>query len=159
MAACLQIKTLELVPWSDAEQEEDASYSTVVTMMRSKDKSTGLNPFTEVDAKFEASVKGLSDARTAIRRQKARIVNMADAIEKDLNLATVEDHTEPYQAPTAFEARILVVEVPEKLRVKSRLLSGKRIAAKELTKDEQRNKSRKKIKPCWARNCTPARNN
>lgn len=107
-------------------------------MMGSKDKNTGLYPFTEVDSKFEASIKGLSDARTAIRRQMARIVNEVDAIEKDPKLATDEDHTEPYQSPTSFEARIPVVEVPERLRVKSHPLSGRRIAAKELTEEEQR---------------------
>lgn len=134
----VQGKTLELIPWSEADQAKVVSYSTAVSMMGSKDKNTGLYPFTEVDSKFEASIKGLSDARTAIRRQMARIVNEVDAIEKDPKLATDEDHTEPYQSPTSFEARIPVVEVPERLRVKSHPLSGRRIAAKELTEEEQR---------------------
>jgi hypothetical protein len=66
----------------------------------------------------------------------ARIVNEVDAIEKDPKLATDEDHTEPYQAPVAFEARVPVVEVPERLRVKSNPLPGKRIAARALTEKE-----------------------
>lgn len=132
----VQGKTLEIIPWSDADKENVSAYSTAVTRMGSKG-ANGLYPFIEVDSKFEASIKGLSDARTAIRRQMARIVNEVDAIEKDPKLATDEDHTEPYQAPVAFESRVPVVEVPERLRVKTNPLSGKRIAARALTETEQ----------------------
>ncbi|KAF1924819.1 uncharacterized protein M421DRAFT_271364 [Didymella exigua CBS 183.55] len=132
----VQGKTLDIIPWSDADKEKVSAYSTAVTRMGSKSEN-GLYPFTEVDSKFEASIKGLSDARTAIRRQMARIVNEVDGIEKDPKLATDEDHTEPYQSPVAFEARVPVAEVPESLRVKSHPLSGKRIAAKSLSEEEQ----------------------
>ncbi|KAI1266124.1 hypothetical protein F5Y18DRAFT_435050 [Xylariaceae sp. FL1019] len=134
----VQGKTLEVIPWSDTEKAQVATTSTAVSQMGSKDKNTGLYPYVERDAKFEASIKGLSDARTAIRRQMARIVNEVDAIEKDPKLATDEDHAEPYQSPIAFEARIPVIEVPERLRVKSNPLSGRRIAAKQLTEQEQK---------------------
>ncbi|KAI0147799.1 hypothetical protein GGR57DRAFT_475869 [Xylariaceae sp. FL1272] len=134
----VQGKTLEVIPWTDSEKAQVATTSTAVSQMGSKDKNTGLYPYVERDAKFEASIKGLSDARTAIRRQMARIVNEVDAIEKDPKLATDEDHAEPYQSPIAFEARIPVIEVPERLRVKSHPLSGRRIGAKQLTEQEQK---------------------
>ena len=134
----VQNKTLEVIQWNDSEQTQVATTSTAVTPMGTKDKTTGLYPYVEMDKKFEASVKGLSDARTAIRRQMARIVNEVDAIERDPKLATDEDHSEPYQSPIAFEARIPTVEVPERLRVKNNPLSGRRIAAKQLTEDEQK---------------------
>lgn len=134
----VQNKTLEVVQWNNSEQTQVATTSTAVTPMGTKDKDTGLYPYVEMDKKFEASVKGLSDARTAIRRQMARIVNEVDAIERDPKLATDEDHPEPYQPPVAFEARIPAVEVPERLRVKNNPLSGRRIAAKQLTEDEQK---------------------
>ncbi|KAI1109969.1 hypothetical protein F5Y14DRAFT_444299 [Nemania sp. NC0429] len=121
----VQGKTLEVIQWT-------------VSQMGVKDEDTGLYPYIERNSNFEASIKGLSDARTAIRRQMARIVNEVDAIEKDPKLATDEDHTEPYQSPIAFEARIPVVEVPERLRVKSHPLSGRRIAAKPLSEEEQK---------------------
>jgi len=134
----VQNKTLEVIQWNDSEQTDVATTSTAVTPMGTKDKYTGLYPYVEMDKKFEASVKGLSDARTAIRRQMARIVNEVDAIERDPKLATDEDHSEPYQSPIAFEARIPTVEVPVRLRVKNNPLSGRRIAAKQLTEDEQK---------------------
>lgn len=134
----VQNKTLEVVQWNSSEQTQVATTSTAVTPMGNKNKDTGLYPYVEMDKKFEASVKGLSDARTAIRRQMARIVNEVDAIERDPKLATDEDHPEPYQPPVAFEARIPTVEVPERLRVKNNPLSGRRIAAKQLTEDEQK---------------------
>ena len=133
----VQGKTLEVVPWSDTERMKVESESTAVTQMGSKDPNTGLYPYVERNTNFEASLKGLSDARTAIRRQMARIVNEVDAIEKDPKLATDEDHPEPYQSPVAFETRIPLVQVPERLRVKSNPLSGRRIAAKALSEEEQ----------------------
>ncbi|KAI8633210.1 hypothetical protein F5Y19DRAFT_294110 [Xylariaceae sp. FL1651] len=134
----VQGKTLEVIQWSETEKAKVATTSTAVSQMGMKDKDTGLYPYVERDSNFEASIKGLSDARTAIRRQMARIVNEVDAIEKDPKLATDEDHTEPYQSPVAFEARIPLVEVPERLRVKSHPLSGRRIAAKPLSEEEQK---------------------
>lgn len=134
----VQGKTLEVIQWSESEKAKVAADSTAVSQMGVKDKDTGLYPYLERNSNFEASIKGLSDARTAIRRQMARIVNEVDAIEKNPKLATDEDHTEPYQSPIAFEARIPVVEVPERLRVKSHPLSGRRIAAKPLSEQEQK---------------------
>lgn len=134
----VQGKTLEVIPWSDTDKAKVAVNSNGVSPMQKKDESSGLYPYTEQSSYFEASLKGLSDARTAIRRQMARIVNEVDAIEKDPKLATDEDHSEPFQSPVAFETRIPVVEVPERLRVRSNPLSGKRIAAKPLTEEEQK---------------------
>lgn len=133
----VQGKTLEIIPWGDGVYVPERPNPTPRTGGE-KDINTGLYPFTEISSKFEASTKGLSDARTAIRRQMARIVNEVDAIEKDPKLATDEDHAEPYQSPVAFEARIPVVEIPEKLRVRNHPLSGKLIGAKVLNEDEQR---------------------
>lgn len=134
----VQGKTLEIMPWSDNEKEKVSTNSTAMATMGSKDEKTGFYPFKEIAANFEASVKGLSDARTAIRRQMARIVNEVDLIEKDPKLATDEDHAEPFQSPVAFEARIPKVEAPERFRVKSHPLSGRRIAAKPLSEAEQK---------------------
>jgi hypothetical protein len=133
----VQGKLLEIAPWSDEEQKKVSSYSTAVTRMGDKDKTTGLYPFQETDSNFEASVKGLCDARTAVRRQMARIVNEVDLLEGNPKLATDEDHVEPYQSPVAFEARIPRINVPERLRVKGNPLSGKLIATKTLTEKEQ----------------------
>jgi hypothetical protein len=135
----VQGKVLEMVPWSNNEKEK-------VIMMNSEDKKTGLYPFQELNSNFEASVKGLGDAQIAIRRQMARIVNEVDLIEKDPKIATDEDHTEPYQSPVAFEARIPTVEVPERLRVESHPLSGRRIAAKPLLEEEQKKHTREEEK-------------
>ena len=136
----IQGKTMELIPWGDADKNNvaDADYSTAVARMGLKD-GNGLYPFTEVNTKFEASLKGLADARIAIRRQMARIVNEVDAIDQDPKLATDEDHVEPYQSPVAFEARIPKAEVPERLRLKSAPISGRRIVAKAPTKAELKN--------------------
>lgn len=134
----LQSKLLEIVPWNDEEQKKVSSYSTAVTRMGDKDKTTGLYPFQETDSYFEASIKGLSDARTAVRRQMARIVNEVDLMERDPKLATDEDHVEPYQSPVAFETRIPKIEVPERLRIRGNPLSGKIIATKTLSEKEQK---------------------
>jgi hypothetical protein len=135
----VQGKLLEITPWSDEEQKNVSTYSTaVIRMGGAKDKNTGLYPFQETEANFEASIKGLSDARTAVRRQMARIVNEVDLMEKDPKLATDEDHVEPYQNPVAFEARLPKIDVPEKLRVKGNPLSGKAIETKQLTEDEEK---------------------
>jgi hypothetical protein len=135
----VQGKLLEITPWSDEEQKKVSTYPTAVTRMGGpKDKDTGLYPFQETEANFEASIKGLSDARTAVRRQMARIVNEVDLMEKDPKLATDEDHVEPYQNPVAFEARLPKIDVPEKLRVKGNPLSGKAIQTKQLTEDEEK---------------------
>lgn len=132
----VQGKTLEVIPWSDTEKLKVPTKSMAVVKMGTKDPVTGLFPYVELETNFEASVKGLSDARAAIRRQMARIVNEVDAIEKDPKLATDEEHDEPFQSPSAFEARIPQVQVPERLRVKSHPLSGRRIAAKQLSEKE-----------------------
>jgi hypothetical protein len=134
----VQGKLLEITPWSDEEQKKVSSFSTAVSRMGDKDKDTGLYPFSETDLNFEASIKGLSDARTAVRRQMARIVNEVDLMERDPKLATDEDHVEPYQNPVAFEARLPKIEVPEKLRVKGNPLSGKIIETKQLNEEEEK---------------------
>ncbi|KNG51198.1 hypothetical protein DDE82_005910 [Stemphylium lycopersici] len=133
----VQGKLLEITPWSDDEQKKVLPYSTAVTRMGDKNKETGLYPFQESESKFEASIKGLSDARTAVRRQMARIVNEVDLMERDPKLATDEDHVEPYQTPVAFEARLPKIDVPEKLRIKGSPLSGKAIETKQLTEEEE----------------------
>jgi hypothetical protein len=134
----IQGKLLEITPWSDEEQKKVPTYSSAVNRMGAKDKDTGLYPFQESDSNFEASIKGLSDARTAVRRQMARIVNEVDLMEKDPKLATDEDHVEPYQHPVAFEARLPKIEIPEKLRIKGNPLSGKKIETKQLNEEEEK---------------------
>ncbi len=103
-----------------------------------KDEGTGLYPYVEDLTRFEASIKGLSDARVAIRRQMARIVNEVDLVEKNPRLATDEDHKEPFQSPVAFETRIPSVDVPERLKHQTNPLTGRAIKAKELTEAEQK---------------------
>ncbi|MCJ1249394.1 hypothetical protein MMC30_006617 [Trapelia coarctata] len=84
---------------------------------------------------FPASIKGLEDAKKAMRRQMALIVNEVDWIEKDPKLATDDDHTEPYQSAAAFQERIPLVELPEPPKV-TIPLGGKRIMAKTQTQEE-----------------------
>jgi hypothetical protein len=132
----VQSKTLEIISWGENEKARLKKQDSQ-TRAKDKDEATGLRKYQEETFYFEASLQGLSEARTAIRHQMARIVNEVDLIEKDPKLATDEDHAEPYQSPVAFEARIAKVEVPERLRVKGSPLSGRRIAAKPLTDDEQ----------------------
>ncbi|KAL9115746.1 MAG: hypothetical protein Q9227_000114 [Pyrenula ochraceoflavens] len=134
----VQGKTMEIQKWSDRDQQTVSEVSDTSSTSGLKDETTGLYPFQEVNTRFEASLKGLSDARTAVRRQMARIVNEVSLIEKDPKLATDEDHAEPFQPPVAFESRIPAVEVPERLRIKTHPLSGRRIMAKPLTEDEQK---------------------
>jgi hypothetical protein len=134
----VQGKLLEITPWSDEEQKKVPTYSSAVNRMGAKDKDTGLYPFQESDSNFEASIKGLSDARTAVRRQMARIVNEVDLMERDPKLATDEDHVEPYQHPVAFEARLPKIEIPEKLRIKGNPLSGKKFETKQLNEEEEK---------------------
>ena len=104
----------------------------------SKDKESGLYPFVEDMTPFEASLKGLSDARIAIRRQMARIVNEVTLIEGDPKIATNEDHHEPFQSPIAFELRLPEVGTPERLKKASLPLTGKRIIAKTQTEQEHK---------------------
>lgn len=132
----IQGKTLEIVPWAP----EDGSTETTSTEVAapSQKNSDGLYPYVEDLSRFEATMKGLSEARRAIRRQMARIVNEVDVIEKDPKLATDEDHQEPFQSPVTFETRLPVVEIPRKLRPKSDPLTGKRIMAKTQTEEDQK---------------------
>ena len=120
------------------EKPSETTSSAVVKRDSVKDKDTGLYPFVEDHSRFDASVKGLSDARTAIRRQMARIVNEVDKIEKDPKLATDEDHREPFQSPVVFECRLPEVIVPEKLQQTAEPLTGQRIMAKTQKEDEQK---------------------
>jgi hypothetical protein len=140
----VQGKTMEIQQWSDSDkvattkdnEQKEQSALTKTGERGSKDK-TGFYPYKEETSRFEASIRGLSDARKAVRRQMARIVNEVSLIEQDPKLATDEDHEEPFQSSTAFEERLPTVVVPERLRIKSNPLSGRRIQAKALTEDEQ----------------------
>jgi hypothetical protein len=134
----VQGKLLEIMPWNEEEQKKVPTYSAAVIRMGAKDPNTGLYPFQESESNFEASIKGLSDARNAVRRQMARIVNEVDLMERDPKLATDEDHVEPYQNPVAFEARLPKIEIPEKLRIKGNPLSGKKIETKQLDEAEEK---------------------
>ncbi|KAG9960506.1 hypothetical protein KCU61_g6435, partial [Aureobasidium melanogenum] len=127
----IQSKTLEIVPWAEKEAAPGPSLSG-----GKKNEETGLYPFVEDLTRFEASVKGLSDARIAIRRQMMRIVNEVDLIEKDPKKATDEDHQEPFQSPVTFSTRVPAVVIPENLRGQSDPLTGKRIMAKTQTEQE-----------------------
>ncbi|KAJ1324608.1 nucleoporin GLE1 [Microdochium nivale] len=86
--------------------------------------------------KFEASMKGLGDARTYIRRQMLCIVNEVDKIEADPKIATDQDHEEPFQSPLLFEDRLPAVRIPLRLQPKSHPLGGRRIMAKTQTEGE-----------------------
>ena len=83
-------------------------------------------------------MKGLGDARKAIRRQMMRIVNEVDLMEKDPKLATDEDHQEPFQSPVTFETRLPLVEIPISLQQNSDPLTRKRMMAKTQTEEEQK---------------------
>lgn len=67
----VQGKVFEIVPRSNNGEEKVSSNLRAVTMKGLKDKRTGLYPFQKLNSKFEASPKGLSDARAAIHRQMA----------------------------------------------------------------------------------------
>ncbi|KAJ5986739.1 hypothetical protein N7451_011104 [Penicillium sp. IBT 35674x] len=144
----VQGKTMEIQQWSDEkstsktgandnDQQKKGGISDKESKVLVKDAKTGFYPYKEEIYHFDATVKGLSDARRAVRKQMARIVNEVNLIEMDPKLATDEDHEEPFQATTAFEARIPTVVVPERLRIKAHPLSGRRIMAKALTEEEQ----------------------
>jgi hypothetical protein len=139
----VQGKTMEIQQWSDSDKSptkgksDDKDKENEQSKKPVKDKDTGLYPFKEETFRFEPTVKGLSDARGAVRRQMARIVNEVNLIEQDPKVATDEDHKEPFQASTAFEERIPTVVVPERLQIKAHPLSGRRIMAKALTEKEQ----------------------
>ncbi|KAF2656901.1 hypothetical protein K491DRAFT_354908 [Lophiostoma macrostomum CBS 122681] len=147
----VQGKTLEIRAWSDnaspitTQQATGGGTRTTAVAgtdakknKEGKDEETGMYPFTEDMTRFDASIKGLSDARIAIRRQMARIVNEVDLIEKEPKKATDEDHKEPFQAPLAFETRLPVVDIPERLKRRTNPLTGVAIQGKPLTEEEQR---------------------
>ncbi|KAH7165330.1 hypothetical protein EDB81DRAFT_852234 [Dactylonectria macrodidyma] len=87
-------------------------------------------------SRFEASMKGISDARKFIRRQMVYIVNEVDLIEKDPKIATDQDHEEPFQSPLMFEDRLPATRIPDRLKPKSDPLGGRRIMAKTQTEAE-----------------------
>ncbi|PSR82112.1 hypothetical protein BD289DRAFT_454493 [Coniella lustricola] len=87
-------------------------------------------------SRFEASLRGMADARKFIRRQMIYIVNEVDLIEKDPKLATDEDHEEPFQSPLLFETRLPATKTPEALKRSSDPLTGRRIMAKTQTEAE-----------------------
>nr|XP_036583869.1 uncharacterized protein CTRU02_06000 [Colletotrichum truncatum]KAF6793128.1 hypothetical protein CTRU02_06000 [Colletotrichum truncatum] len=120
-------KTMEIVPWEvkeasevfekvDSAQKSASSTSAVTVQAKTTESSTkkdGFYPYIEDNSPFEATIDGLDQARQAIRRQMARIVNEVDAIEVNPGIATDEDHCEPFQPPASFEMRIPVVTTPE----------------------------------------------
>ncbi|KAL5459121.1 hypothetical protein PMIN06_002972 [Paraphaeosphaeria minitans] len=89
-----------------------------------KDPNTTLSAYVEDLTPFEDSIKGLSDARMAIRRQMARIVKEVDVIEADPKIATDETHNEPFQSPLAFETRLPTVDLPARLKPRPYALTG-----------------------------------
>jgi hypothetical protein len=121
---------------SGDETNEDESKKATEKKTGSKDPKTGLFPYVEDRTPFEDSLKGLSDARIAIRRQMARIVNEVDIIEHDPKVATDEDHNEPFQSPLDFETRLPAVEIPARLRPRSSPLTGASMRPPTLTPDE-----------------------
>ncbi|KAF2151443.1 hypothetical protein K461DRAFT_280233 [Myriangium duriaei CBS 260.36] len=159
----VQSETLEFQAWSgdDGDNTSDgktspsnASSSQALTMigqaaasgdqralLAAKKYAAALAAATDV-SRFEASVRGLSDARKFIRRQMVYIVNEVDLIEKDPKVATDEDHDEPFQSPSLFETRVPVVQIPERLKPKPNPISGKRIYAKTQTEDELKEEQR-----------------
>ncbi|OHF00894.1 hypothetical protein CORC01_03722 [Colletotrichum orchidophilum] len=87
-------------------------------------------------SRFEASMRGISDARKFIRRQMVYIVNEVDLIEKDPRIATEQDHEEPFQSPLMFEERLPATRIPDRLKPRSDPLGGRRIMAKTQTESE-----------------------
>jgi hypothetical protein len=87
-------------------------------------------------SRFDASLRGISDARKFIRRQMVYIVNEVDLIEKDPKIATDQDHEEPFQSPLLFESRLPATKIPDRLKPKSDPLGGRRIMAKTQTEAE-----------------------
>lgn len=87
-------------------------------------------------SRFEASMKGISEARKFIRRQMVYIVNEVDLIEKDPKIATDQDHEEPFQSPLMFEDRLPATRIPDRLKPKTDPLGGRRIMAKTQTEAE-----------------------
>lgn len=87
-------------------------------------------------SRFEASMKGISEARKFIRRQMVYIVNEVDLIEKDPKIATDQDHEEPFQSPLMFENRLPATRIPDRLKPKTDPLGGRRIMAKTQTEAE-----------------------
>ncbi|KAK5942982.1 hypothetical protein PMZ80_003987 [Knufia obscura] len=121
----IQNKMLEIVQW-DQDSAQSLSHST----------DAGPPDSAHDTRRFDASLKGLSDARTAVRRQMMYIVNEVDLIEGDPTIATDEKHQEPFQAPAAFEARVPEIKIPDRLQRKDLPLSGKRFIAKTQTQEE-----------------------
>jgi len=107
------------------------------------EKVKGFYPYVEDNTRFEASIGGLDQARKAIRRQMARIVNEVDAIEEFPHLATDEDHQEPFQPPASFEMRLPTVDIPERLRPKVNPLTGHRIMAVTQTEEERKKEAQR----------------
>ena len=104
-------------------------------LLAAKKYSAALAAATD-STRFDASLRGLSDARKYIRRQMVFIVNEVDFIEKDPKVATDEDHEEPFQSPSLFETRLPKVQVPDRLKPKPNPISGSRIYAKTQTDEE-----------------------
>lgn len=128
----VQGKTLEIVSWEERDSENPPS-SEVTPDSPTSDATT--DPKDDL-TRFEASLRGLSDARKAIRAQMTEIVNEVDVIEKHPKKATDKGHVEPYQSPVTFQTRLPEVRVPGNLRPKINPLTGKRIMAKPQTEEE-----------------------
>ena len=113
---------------ADNKQAEVAKTTTDVAKS-STGVSTKTGPPIHDTSKYPPTIAGLSQAKTAIRKQMALIVNEVDDIEKNPKLATDDDHYEPFQDPNAFEERLPKVDPVEKPKT-TIPLSGKRIVAK-----------------------------
>ena len=151
----IQSKTLEIEPWASTDDEN--AYSTdsktssqantaigqatasgdQVALLAAKKHAAAITAALDT-TRFEASLRGLSDARKYIRRQMVYIVNEVDLIEKDPKIATDEDHEEPFQSPLLFETRLPSLKIPDALKPKSDPLGGRRIMAKTQTEEDMR---------------------
>ncbi|KAH7376388.1 hypothetical protein B0T11DRAFT_335564 [Plectosphaerella cucumerina] len=151
----IQSKTLEFEPVDAAQAEldrnaaiaADAKMTPVMTELQRKIDTkhpgaaealqylTALKSAANI-SRFDASMKGISDARKFIRRQMIHIVNEVDLIEKDPKVATDQDREEPFQSPLMFEDRLPLTKIPERLKPKSDPLGGRRIMAKTQTEAE-----------------------
>lgn len=151
--ASIQSKTLEFEPWPSTDdqvtsQSTQATGTDTAHMRSAMGQAVASGDQASVNAlkkhaaavaiasdtsHFDASLKGLADARKYIRRQMVYIVNEVDLIEKDPKVATDEDHDEPFQATTLFETRLPTMKIPDALKPKSDPLGGKRIMAKTQT--------------------------
>ncbi|CAI6340662.1 unnamed protein product [Periconia digitata] len=118
--SAVQKKTLEIEAWTEDKIIPTTRFGINTAM--------AIGPYIEKSFRYDASVKGLGDARTEIRKQMARIVNEVDLIEKDPEIATDDNHAEPFQSPLAFEARLPGFKLPKRSKRSAPPLTGVPIA-------------------------------